>query len=137
MFLLMVPATRNSVLLPLLGVSYDQTIFFHQCLGWSLAILTTLHWIVTWTSWYSGALPLDPVATTFSSLQYTFGFVAWLLVAVTVLVSLPVVRRRHFNVFQRLHYLFIATFALVALHAAPYVVLETIDKRVLGRSIAG
>ena len=116
-FLLAVPATRNSVLLPLLGVAYDVTIVYHQWLGWAMAALTSAHFAVTWAQWPAG----DPAATLLTTPQYLYGFAAWIIVLVTVAVALPWVRRRHFNVFQRLHCAFLAVFTLLSLHATAYV----------------
>jgi len=116
-FLLAVPATRNSVLLPLLGVAYDVTIVYHQWLGWAMAALTSAHFAVTWAQWPAG----DPAATLLITPQYLYGFTAWIIVLVTVAVAVPWVRRRHFNFFQRLHYTFLAVFTLISLHATAYV----------------
>ena len=97
--LLAIPATRNSVLLPLFGVAYDRTIKFHQWLGWSMAILTSAHFAVTWGLWAGSVPPVDPVTATFTSAQYTYGFVAWILILVTLVIALPFVRARAFNFF--------------------------------------
>ena len=120
-FLVSVPAERNSVLMPLVGLSYDKTITYHRWLGYWVIATTTAHMGLTWWQWADNTPSLDYLATTFASPEYTYGFVAWLCTLVMFVTALGWVRRNHFNIFFRFHYLFIAFYVLGALHAPQYV----------------
>ena len=113
-----VPAERHSVLLPLLGMSYDHTIVYHRWIGYMTIAVVTAHLGVQWWTWSVSAI--DYVAQTFSSPAYTYGFVAWLCALVMFVTALAYVRRYHFNRFFAFHHLFIAFYVLSALHAPKY-----------------
>ena len=117
-FLVSLPAERNSVLLLLVGVSYEKTIVFHRWLGYLVLSLTTVHAALTWWQWTSANI--DALATTFGSPTYIYGFSAWVVVVLMALTSLPYLRRHHFNTFYRIHHLFIAFYVLVAFHTPTY-----------------
>ena len=116
-FLVSLPATRNSVILLFLGVSYEQTIVFHRWLGYLVLCLTTVHAALTWWLWTSGTPRIDIITETFSVTQYTYGFAAWLVVIVMAITALSYFRRNHFNFFYRVHHIFIAFYVLVAFHS--------------------
>ena len=134
-FMVAVPATRNSVLLPLLGVSFEQTIVLHRWLGYTVLLTSTLHVALTWAQWAASTPPMNVTSTMFGSATYTYGFVAWLCLLVMFLSALWFVRRRWFNLFQRVHYLFIAFYVLAGLHTATYGALRGRLVLFLGQSL--
>jgi predicted ferric reductase len=102
-FLLALPATRNSVLVYLLGAPFDKTIQFHRWLGYLCLIEATFHWAyyfpytLEWTKCISG-------------------FTAWCFVAFIFLTSLESLRRDYFNVFYLLHFVFIGFYITGSMH---------------------
>ena len=116
-----VPATRNSILLPLLGVSFEHTILYHRWLGYLVLATTSLHVIVTWVQWGTSTPSISIATQTFQQPVYLYGFFAWLCIIVMFIFALSYFRRRKFNLFQRTHYLFIAFYTLAGLHSAVYV----------------
>jgi hypothetical protein len=73
---------------------------------------------------------------TWASSKYTRGFIAWIMLVFIVIMSLPFIRRRAFEVFMTTHFAFVAFFVFVYLHTPlqswPYIaaaaVLYGIDK---------
>eukprot|EP00475_Leptophrys_vorax_P041730 TRINITY_DN78775_c0_g1_i1.p1 TRINITY_DN78775_c0_g1~~TRINITY_DN78775_c0_g1_i1.p1 ORF type:complete len:982 (+),score=244.37 TRINITY_DN78775_c0_g1_i1:113-2947(+) len=108
-FFVALPATRNSVLVWLLGIPFDKTIMFHRWLGWWILIQTTVHW------GYYG-----PTAATYGKVYWT-GFGGWLFLMVLVGTSLPWVRRRHFNYFFYSHFIFFFYYLITCYHAVQFV----------------
>ena len=119
-FVVSLPATRNSVLLPLVGMSYDQVIVYHRWLGYLVLVTTTAHLGLTWWLWSLASSPANLLTLTFSQSNYIYGFFAWIAIVLMFLFALSYVRRRHFNVFYRVHYLFIAFYCLAAFHEPQY-----------------
>ena len=107
--------------MPLLGVSYDKSVTYHRWLGYWVLATTTAHMGLTWWQWESGIPSLNYLTETFNTVTNIYGFVAWLVVLVMFVSALGWVRRNHFNVFFRLHFLFIAFYVLSALHSTMYV----------------
>jgi hypothetical protein len=113
--LLVVPATRNSVLTILLGLEFDETILFHRWLGrWTLLMLL-LHgltyfpiWFDDWESFVQYRVPLP---------KFAYALVSGIGSLLLAIFSLEYFRRNYFQVFYWSHYLFLAFYIAGGLHS--------------------
>jgi hypothetical protein len=112
-FLVALPATRNSVLVYLLGAPFDKTIQFHRWLGYLCLTESTLHWAY----YFPYTLLYDKCKT---------GLWSWLFVFVVFLTSLDFIRRFYFNWFFTFHFAFIGFYVAGISHTTefiPYAIL--------------
>jgi predicted ferric reductase len=113
--LLVVPATRNSVLTILLGLEFDETILFHRWLGrWTLLMLL-LHgliyfpiWFDDWDSFVQYRVPLP---------KFAYALISGIGSLLLAIFSLEYFRRNHFQIFYWSHYLFLAFYIAGGLHS--------------------
>eukprot|EP00475_Leptophrys_vorax_P020115 TRINITY_DN27542_c0_g1_i1.p1 TRINITY_DN27542_c0_g1~~TRINITY_DN27542_c0_g1_i1.p1 ORF type:complete len:736 (-),score=147.42 TRINITY_DN27542_c0_g1_i1:3411-5618(-) len=98
------PATRNSVLVFVLGLSFEKTIMFHRWIGRMIFVEATVHWMCYF-------------AKTFQSEKHLLGFVAYVLVAFIFLTSFDLVRRMNFEWFFYLHYTFVGYYLFACMHS--------------------
>lgn len=117
MAIAVLPATRNSLLVFLLGTSFERTLGFHRWLGrWTL-VLICAHMVVFFINrgveliWTSGAL-VKPQVLGAAALVCCFGL---------NLLSINIIRRKVFNLFYWSHLFFIFPFfVLASLHNAKF-----------------
>lgn len=113
--LLVVPATRNSILTIFLGLEFDETILFHRWLaGWTLLLLA-VHgiayfpiWFDDWDAFVAYRVPLP---------KFAFALASGVSAIVIGVMSLPFFRRNYFQVFYWVHYTFIIYMITGGLHS--------------------
>ena len=91
LIILIVPATRNSLLMPLAGLSFEYVLIYHRALG-RLILLSSLY----------HAYLFFPTLDLGESVQFT-GFLALCCMLAIFLTSLSFVRRKWFQVFYWSH----------------------------------
>ena len=132
--LLMLPATRNSILLPLLGISHEKAIMYHKVLGSVFMLIATVHfgvamyWYTLMDSFYYIWFLVAPVPASMApnsevavynaiSMDHTLaGFIAYVCVLIATITSLPPIRRRFYQFFHYTHilmYLLFVTFVCI------------------------
>jgi predicted ferric reductase len=100
------PATRNSVLVWILGVPFDKTIMYHRWLGRWIVIQAAIHWKGYFFQW-----------SQYGDKYYTglYGMIGLILVFIT---SIGWLRRRHFNFFYYAHFVFFGYFVATSYHSS-------------------
>jgi len=118
-FLAVLPATRNSLLVIFTGLPFERTIIFHRWVGRMLLILVGVHfgWILyEWNrdgiSWKTQLFTKDPTYG-WSNL---YGLIAGSATLIMMLTSLPIVRRKTWELFYLTHFMFIVFFVFAWLH---------------------
>lgn len=113
--LLMLPATRNSVLSLLLGLEFDEAILFHRWLGrWTL-ILLAAHGIPYFPIWFSEWEQFVACRTVLSKFHFALtSLAASLLLGIS---SIQYFRRAHFQFFYWSHFAFFVFYIAGALHS--------------------
>ncbi len=91
MLIVAVPATRNSVLVWVLGYSFDTVMVFHRWIGRLLLLLVSIHMFAWYALWAQQGLSI--YAMQFSTASYTRGFVAWVVLVVVNILSIDFFRR--------------------------------------------
>ena len=116
--LVFLPVTRNSPILRMLGLPFEQAVKYHKwaayllfavLLGHGGAFITVYAQKHTWHRLISVAAPTGGVLV-------LPGLVALLITVYMVATSLPVIRRSHFNFFYYSHQLYVVFFAGFAYH---------------------
>ena len=121
--LLVLPVTRNSVWSALFGVSWESLLVYHQLLGYLLLVLVLLHMFLWWRVFaQQGTFPHDIFAVPLKYHKDNFtvplAMVSTLLMfAVMGGLSLPVVRRLHYDLFYWTHHLSLGLFAMMLWHS--------------------
>lgn len=119
--LLIIPATRNSVLTLLLGLPFDQVLCYHRFLG-RFAILCGLVHMSYYAYYWKDKYHTDRYI-------YFTGFLAMAFGVVIFFTSLDYFRRNYFNTFFWSHYSFIGYLTMAYIHsqtARPYVIVGII-----------
>ena len=112
--LLIIPATRNSVLTLGLGLAFDHVIVYHRFFG-----RFTIGCVLVHFCFYYNAVETEQFV-------YLTGFGAMTCALIILATSLDYVRRNYFNVFYWSHYAFVGYFALAYLHcgaARPFIMV--------------
>ncbi|PRP81419.1 ferric reductase-like transmembrane protein [Planoprotostelium fungivorum] len=109
-FLVILPATRNSLLVVLTGIPFDKAIQFHRWLGRFTVAIASVHAIYTFVDWRNSGLSKN-----------IFGLVAWICLLVIFVSSFEPLRRRFFEVFYTIHFSFLAFFVLACLHNSKFI----------------
>ncbi|KAI9190692.1 uncharacterized protein BJ171DRAFT_615436 [Polychytrium aggregatum] len=118
--------SKHSFLLSLLDLPYPSTLRIHQWLGYSILVLTCIHLIVTMLAYSLDVTPLYqlfftvPAGSPWGSSQYLYvlGLASFLFLAVVTFLSLPRIRRLHFNLFYFVHFLIFVSVVFAYLHAS-------------------
>jgi len=121
--LLVLPVTRNSVWTVLLGVSWENLVAYHQILGYLLLLLVLTHMFLWWSVYaQQGTFPHDILAVPMK--YHKDNFTVPLAVVSSVLMflvmgglSLPVVRRLHYDLFYWSHHLSLGLFLMMLWHS--------------------
>eukprot|EP00048_Salpingoeca_helianthica_P015933 m.229488 g.229488 ORF g.229488 m.229488 type:complete len:561 (+) comp17756_c0_seq1:183-1865(+) len=145
--ILLILIMRNSFIYSLFGVSVDQALVLHRWLGWLVFVCITLHrgMGLFWVYWHnnppaSNSLNSALINTTTTAAPVTrkrkesgegytiadtwkvsfliWGFTAWCALLAVVVFSLPIVRRRGYDLFLASHLLIFAYFVAATAHDA-------------------
>jgi len=116
-FFVMLPATRNSLLLLLMDMPFDRSIMFHRWVGDLVFYLSTAHFL-----YY---LIIAGLAGNLNDLyqfpKYMTGTLAWIFLALMYVTSFAFIRRCSFNFFYTIHFLFIGYYIAASYHSAAFV----------------
>jgi predicted ferric reductase len=131
-----VTASRNSIVTFLFGLPFERCIFYHKLAARLAFINGIFHTFVAYVDPYPGAIYGPPSNHTFQGDSPNFflfafdgrtnisGTCIFLLMAAIIAISLPVIRRRLFEVFQFLHVLFVLGMVCCAFfHSGSFVVI--------------
>ena len=112
-----IPATRNSVLVHLVGIPFDRTILYHRWIGRFVLILSIIHGIWEIVDWKNTGMDvLKQLALT----SNIFGIVSWICLVLVFITALEVFRRKYFEFFFYTHFMFLGFFVLGALHSKKF-----------------
>jgi predicted ferric reductase len=116
MLLCVLPATRNSLLVWLLGESFERTLLFHRWMGrWTMLVLVA-HTLLFSAS-RKASLLWDGTHVVAAQL---YGVVGLVFCAFVILTSIERFRRRTFTFFYISHFTFLLFFLFAALHNAKF-----------------
>jgi len=115
--LLLIPATRNSLISFLFGIPFDRHVSLHRCLALFAVFLVALHTFLFWAKWQKD--PDASISLTWTNRKYLYGFIGFFGGIMLVLTSLPCLRRGYFNFFMYNHYLWALIFYLFAMMHTP------------------
>ena len=102
--LLIVPATRNSILTLGLGIAFDHAVVYHRFFG-----RFTIMCVVVHAGFFYNAYIDEPFV-------YFTGIGALFCGLIIMLTSLDYIRRKYFNVFYWSHYAFVGYLTLAYFH---------------------
>ncbi|PRP83649.1 glucooligosaccharide oxidase [Planoprotostelium fungivorum] len=113
-FLVVLPATRNSIVVVLTGIPFDKTVQFHRWVGRLTVAISTIHAIYTFVDWKNTGLSVTEMVS--SDVKNVYGIIAWVSLLVMLISSYEFFRRRFFEVFYTVHFTFIVFFVFGCLH---------------------
>ena len=120
MSLLLLPVARNSPILRMIGLPFEQAVKYHKWVGYLLVAVVLAHggsFIGVYAKTHTWHRLLSFTASpNGSGVVVVPGLVALLVAIYMVATSLPKIRRRHFNFFYYSHQLYIVFFAGFAYH---------------------
>lgn len=126
MALLLIPVTKNGLLVHTIGVPFDRAIIYHRYLGRISTFLLTFHGCVWWFSWlandmfvsnqiyYNGWYTCQWGGANPSILAAAL---AWLGLACMVIFSVYWIRRQRYELFWLTHRLFLLVIPMAAYHS--------------------
>ena len=121
--LLIVPATRNSILTLGLGIAFDHVVVYHRFLGRFTVLCCLIHFYYFYDAYQD------------EFFVYMTGFGAMTCAVIIFITSLDYMRRNLFNVFYWSHYAFVGYLTLAYFHcsqAKPFILtgaaLYVVDK---------
>jgi len=117
--LVAIPATRNSILIFLLGIAFDRVIMYHRWMGVFTVLVNCLHFLLELIQWWTAKV--NSTEQTFYVLPNMYGFLAWVICLGLFFSSLQWIRRNRFEWFFYLHFLFIPYYVFGALHAPKFI----------------
>eukprot|EP00162_Nutomonas_longa_P015801 comp22417_c0_seq1/m.54687 comp22417_c0_seq1/g.54687 ORF comp22417_c0_seq1/g.54687 comp22417_c0_seq1/m.54687 type:complete len:742 (+) comp22417_c0_seq1:109-2334(+) len=128
---LFLPVTRRSAILRMTGIPFDRAIKYHRWLGYSTFLVLLLHcagYLITWIGDHSTVEELKDSSN-------LFGLIAWVSSLIITVFSLNFVRRKFFELFYYVHFLFIIFVLFGALHKTkillfmiPGLILYVVDR---------
>eukprot|EP00457_Paulinella_chromatophora_P001159 gb/GEZN01001161.1/.p1 GENE.gb/GEZN01001161.1/~~gb/GEZN01001161.1/.p1 ORF type:complete len:665 (-),score=68.40 gb/GEZN01001161.1/:546-2540(-) len=104
--MLIIPATRNSILTWFLGLPFDHVVLYHRLLGRIALACAVVHFGFYWKAFRASL----------SSFKYLTGFFAMLCGLIIFVTSVEWFRRSKFEVFYWAHFSFLGYFALAWFH---------------------
>lgn len=117
--LLFLPVTRNSPILRILGLPFDQAVKYHKWAGYLLLAVLVGHggaFVAVYAQKRTWHRLISVAAAQTGGVLVLPGLVALLVAIYMAATSLPVIRRRHFNFFYYSHQLYVVFFAGFAYH---------------------
>lgn len=120
MGLQLLPAARNSIWLPIFGVSFERALKLHRWAGWVTFWLAMLHALLMFIAYADSPLKMDFIFLWLPSdaVNPLAGFLAGLCIVVLTLLALDPVRRKAYELFLAGHALWPVAFVLAYLHIA-------------------
>ncbi|XP_074316833.1 ferric reduction oxidase 8, mitochondrial [Silene latifolia] len=116
--LLLLPILRGLSILRLVGIQFEASVKYHIWLGTMLVFFAALHGGGTLFIWGINHKIQDQIWNWQKDGRiYLAGVIALVTALIIWISSLPVVRRRNFNVFYYTHHLYIVFIAFFLLHA--------------------
>eukprot|EP01006_Ploeotia_vitrea_P000734 TRINITY_DN103551_c0_g1_i1.p1 TRINITY_DN103551_c0_g1~~TRINITY_DN103551_c0_g1_i1.p1 ORF type:complete len:869 (+),score=374.64 TRINITY_DN103551_c0_g1_i1:32-2608(+) len=114
---IMIPVTRHSVLVKVLGIRLDRGARFHRIVGALIVLGTILHGVLIIiaydkSAWGAGFVLMTEPA----ELQSLWGTVSGVLFTILGVFSFGFVRRRFYAVFKAVHYVFPLAIFLAVIH---------------------
>jgi len=109
---LTIPATRNSLLVYLLGVPFERAIRFHRWLGRFTLCLAITHFALNLADWKTATDINDQLKLNTN----IYGLIALGILVLLFLTSFDIIRRKAFELFYYLHFLFILFWIFSFLH---------------------
>ena len=116
--LLFLPVTRNSPILRMLGLPFEQAVKYHKWAGYLLFAVLVGHggsFIGVYAQKHTWHQLISIIVSTGGVLVLP-GLIALLVAIYMVITSLPVIRRHHFNFFYYSHQLYVVFFAGFSYH---------------------
>ncbi|CAH1760651.1 18774_t:CDS:2 [Entrophospora sp. SA101] len=110
-------ATRNSIFLTFMGISYERIIKFHRWVGRMIIVCIMFHGMGHIQKRYYEVG--DIYTTVFGNIIYTRGFIAFLALVLLGLSSLSIFRRRYFEIFYWAHIVGFIAFVIASIIHAP------------------
>mgnify|MGYP000243179520 CR=1 FL=1 len=115
---LAVPATRNSILVLLLGLPFDKALLFHRWLGRWITFCVSMHCFLFWDQWTEQKRVIKDEM--FNNSKNLWGVLAWFCSVIIFITSLNYLRRRFFEYFYYSHFMFIAFYVFGWLHTEEF-----------------
>eukprot|EP00041_Stephanoeca_diplocostata_P026478 m.715088 g.715088 ORF g.715088 m.715088 type:complete len:533 (+) comp22976_c0_seq3:408-2006(+) len=132
MALLLVPVTRNGLLVHTTGMPFERALAYHRALGRVSVFFITIHAIVWWCLWiHQGTIVQNGITFT-GYYECLFGTEngggggnatiasatwAWVFIVLMTVAAIDVVRRKRFEWFYHVHQLYILVLPLAAWHS--------------------
>jgi len=109
--MVLLPITKTSIWIYLLGIAYERAIKFHRILGRYTVLLLVAHLVLSLYRPISFEVDklTDGVVT-------AFGLIAFIVFGVGAVAAVEIVRRRAFELFKWLHYIMWAGVIMTILH---------------------
>eukprot|EP00850_Spirogloea_muscicola_P021992 SM000271S10031 [mRNA] locus=s271:89812:94651:- [translate_table: standard] len=122
--LIFIPATRGSAILRLCGIPYEQAVKYHRWLCQAHVLLMSCHGVGYLTAWIDeGRLWKEISQWQPHGVSRLPGAIALLMLLIIFCSSIAIVRRRRFELFYYLHFLYIPYIAFVTLHLGAWALL--------------
>eukprot|EP00850_Spirogloea_muscicola_P023419 SM000355S13186 [mRNA] locus=s355:81814:87185:+ [translate_table: standard] len=124
LIVIFIPVTRGSALLRLCGIPYEQAVKYHRWLSVGHFVLELLHAIGYFSLWIDQKrLWKESFKWQEFGIANLPGVIAMIILLVIFFSSLEFVRRRRFELFLYLHYLYVPYMVFVALHLGDFGIL--------------
>ncbi|KAK2590351.1 hypothetical protein QQS21_011961 [Conoideocrella luteorostrata] len=95
-------APRANLFSILLKIPSSVLLFYHRLIGMATVAHGTAHFAFNIMHY----IQTDQIETSFSNARIRIGLMAWLCLAIILITSLPVIRRKGFEIFYYAHFLF-------------------------------
>eukprot|EP00850_Spirogloea_muscicola_P022048 SM000274S09995 [mRNA] locus=s274:3565:8380:- [translate_table: standard] len=119
-----IPVTRGSAILRLCGIPYEQAVKYHRWLCQAHVLLISCHGVGYLTAWIDeGRLWKEISQWQPQGVSRLPGAIALLMLLIIFCSSIAIVRRRRFELFYYLHYLYISYIIFVTLHLGAWALL--------------
>lgn len=120
--LLLLPVTRNSMWVEIIGIPFERAVKYHRWAGVVVFFSVTAHMLVWWVNWSNSGTLLHNIFSS-QNIPHTDNWsipmveLSWLGAAVMVLLSQNYFRRHRFELFYYTHHFFIVFFITGLIHA--------------------
>ncbi|PRP82273.1 amine oxidase [Planoprotostelium fungivorum] len=125
LFIVIIPVTRNSLLVLLTGISFERSVNFHRWVGRTIFILVVFHFGLILRSWSNNGIDINYELFNTNDPSNLYGFIAFVTIIFITLTSLPFIRRRLWEAFYISHFSFVLVLIFSCLHnpkVTPYVI---------------